>query len=42
MPFGQLMLLLVVPLALAVLALAPCVRKETKGVSLEELHGAAR
>ncbi len=42
MPFGQLMLLLVVPLALAVLALAPCVRKETKGISLEELHGAAK
>ncbi len=42
MSFGNLMLLLVAPLALAVFALVPCARKETMGVSLEELHGARK
>lgn len=39
MPFSQLMLMLVVPLALGAAALLLCAKKETKGVSLEELHG---
>lgn len=40
MNFGQLMLLLTVPLAIALAALIPLAKRETRGISLEELHGA--
>ena len=39
MPFSQLILVLVVPLVLSAAALLLCARKETRGISLEELHG---
>jgi MFS family permease len=40
MSFSQLMLMLVIPLLLSVAALFLCIRKETKGISIEELHQA--